>query len=125
MPDRSSFFLQPAPLGNAPAVAGVPCQVGSALQWAKRVYTFIPLDLEDLMSEARSDTDKSLAQQTSPYGFAALAALVGLFSEQALLKLKGVSEIVFTKGEIRKDDIASRPESDVAENSGEKNNEIK
>ncbi len=64
-------------------------------------------------------------EQTSPYGFAALAALVGLFSEQALLKLKGVSEIVFTKGEIRKDDIASRPESDVAENSGEKNNEIK
>jgi hypothetical protein len=50
--------------------------------------------------------------QTSPFGFAALAALVGLFSEQAILKLKDVSETVFTKGEVRKDDIASRPESD-------------
>jgi hypothetical protein len=56
---------------------------------------------------------------TSPFGFAALAALVGLFSEQAILKLKDVSETVFTKGEVRKDDIASRPESDGPVN-GEK-----
>lgn len=59
-------------------------------------------------------------EQTSPYGFAALAALVGLFSEQALLKLKDVSETVFTKGEVRKDDIASRPESDAAVDGGGK-----
>jgi hypothetical protein len=32
---------------------------------------------------------------TSPYGFAALAALVGLFSEQAMLKLKEVAETLF------------------------------
>ena len=35
--------------------------------------------------------------QTSPFGFAALAALVGLFSEQAVLKLKDVAEMVFAK----------------------------
>jgi hypothetical protein len=34
---------------------------------------------------------------TSPFGFAALAAIVGLFSEQAVLKLKEVSEMVLTK----------------------------
>lgn len=34
---------------------------------------------------------------TSPFGFAALAALVGLFSEQAVLKLKEVSEMVLAK----------------------------
>ena len=34
---------------------------------------------------------------TSPFGFAALAALVGLFSPQATLKLKEVAETVFTK----------------------------
>jgi hypothetical protein len=33
----------------------------------------------------------------SPYGFAALAALVGLFSEQAVLKLKEIAENIFTK----------------------------
>jgi hypothetical protein len=36
-------------------------------------------------------------QQTSPFGFAALAAMVGLFSEQAVLKLKEVAETVFVK----------------------------
>jgi len=34
---------------------------------------------------------------TSPFGFAAMAALVGLFSEQAVLKLQEVAETVFTK----------------------------
>ena len=33
-------------------------------------------------------------EQTSPFGFAALAAMVGLFSEQAVLKLKKVAETV-------------------------------
>ena len=34
---------------------------------------------------------------TSPFGFAAMAALVGLFSEQAVLKLQEVAETVLTK----------------------------
>jgi hypothetical protein len=34
--------------------------------------------------------------QTSPFGFAAMAALVGLFSEPAVIKLKQVAETVFT-----------------------------
>jgi IPT/TIG domain len=34
---------------------------------------------------------------TSPFGFAALSALVGIFSQQAVLKLKEVAETVFTK----------------------------
>ena len=36
-------------------------------------------------------------EQTSPFGFAALAGLVGMFSEQAVLKLKEVAEILLTK----------------------------
>ena len=36
-------------------------------------------------------------KQTSPFGFAALAALVGMFSEQAVLKLKDVAETVLAK----------------------------
>jgi hypothetical protein len=40
---------------------------------------------------------QTTVQQTSPFGFAALAALVGLFSEQAVLKLKDVAEMVFAK----------------------------
>ncbi|MEJ2264150.1 MAG: hypothetical protein P8X95_11935 [Anaerolineales bacterium] len=35
-------------------------------------------------------------QDTSPFGFAALAALVGMFSEQAVLKLKEVAETLLT-----------------------------
>lgn len=36
-------------------------------------------------------------QQTSPFGFAALAALVGLFSVQALEKLKDIANTMFTE----------------------------
>jgi hypothetical protein len=36
-------------------------------------------------------------QHTSPFGFAALSALVGLFSPQATLKLKEVAETIFSK----------------------------
>lgn len=36
-------------------------------------------------------------EQTSPFGFAALSALVGLFSSPATLKLKEVAETIFTK----------------------------
>ena len=37
--------------------------------------------------------------QTSPFGFAALSAMIGLFSEQAVLKLKQVAETVLSKPE--------------------------
>jgi hypothetical protein len=40
---------------------------------------------------------QATVEQTSPFGFAALAALVGLFSEQAVLKLKKVAETVLTE----------------------------
>lgn len=36
-------------------------------------------------------------QQTNPFGFIALSALVGLFSVQAALKLQDIAETVFTK----------------------------
>ncbi len=36
-------------------------------------------------------------ENTSPFGFAALSALVGLFSPQATLKLKDIAETIFTK----------------------------
>jgi hypothetical protein len=36
-------------------------------------------------------------QETSPFGFAALAAMVGMFSEQAVLKLKEISETLLSK----------------------------
>ena len=42
-------------------------------------------------------------QQTSPFGFAALGAVVGMFSEQAVLKLKQVAETVLAKPEPGKD----------------------
>lgn len=41
--------------------------------------------------------------QTNPFGFAALAVLVGMFTEQAALRLKEVAETVFTKGQKGKD----------------------
>lgn len=40
---------------------------------------------------------QATVQQTSPFGFAALAGLVGMFSEQAVLKLKEVAETLLAK----------------------------
>jgi len=54
---------------------------------------------------------------TSPFGFAALAAMVGLFSEQAVLKLKEVAETVLAKpapgadSEPQDEDSSSRPDT--------------
>ena len=54
---------------------------------------------------------------TSPFGFAALAATVGLFSEQAVLKLKEVAETVLAKpapgadSEPQDEDSSSRPDT--------------
>ncbi|GAC1313933.1 MAG: hypothetical protein NVSMB2_02700 [Chloroflexota bacterium] len=42
-------------------------------------------------------------QQTSPFGFAAMAGMIGMFSPQAVLKLKDVAEIILTKPPAGKD----------------------
>lgn len=55
----------------------------------------------------------------TPYGFAALGALVGLFSEEAVLKLKQVAETVFARTPAGKDHAAPPPKlSSVSPNSG-------
>jgi len=56
-------------------------------------------------------------EQTSPFGFAALSTLVGLFSEQAVCKLKKVAETIFTKPDKGKDHLNSKQE-----NTSESNN---
>ena len=53
---------------------------------------------------------QSSFQQTSPFGFAAFAALVGLFSTQAVLKLKDVAEVLWTKPESGAD---ARPQQTI------------
>jgi hypothetical protein len=50
-------------------------------------------------------------ENTSPFGFAALAALVGLFSEQAVLKLKKVAETVLEPPAPGED---AKPQQEVA-----------
>src|SRR5262245_33367107 len=40
---------------------------------------------------------QSSFQETSPFGFAAFAALIGMFSSQAVLKLKDVAEVLLSK----------------------------
>jgi hypothetical protein len=40
---------------------------------------------------------QSSFQQTSPFGFGAFAALIGMFSTQAVLKLKDVAEVMLSK----------------------------
>lgn len=57
-------------------------------------------------------------EQTSPYGFAALSALVGLFSQQAILKLKQVFETLLTK--TPKGDDSKPQETDSTNNNTEK-----
>ena len=58
--------------------------------------------------------------QTSPFGFAALSAMVGLFSEQAVLKLKQVAETILSKPESGADRTpAKKTESVGATDSGQ------
>lgn len=55
----------------------------------------------------------SQTKTTSPYGFAALAALVGMFSEQAVEKLKTVAEQFFQeapKGRDQAPPVGARPD---------------
>jgi hypothetical protein len=55
----------------------------------------------------------------TPYGFAGLGALVGLFSEEATLKLKQVAETVFAKADQGKDRAVPAPRViSIAPNSG-------
>ena len=42
-------------------------------------------------------------KQASPFGFAALAAMVGMFYKQAVLKLKDVAETILAKPQPGKD----------------------
>jgi len=48
---------------------------------------------------------KATIEQTSPFGFAGLGALVGMFSEQAVLKLKEVAETLLAKPEAGEDAV--------------------
>lgn len=52
-------------------------------------------------------------QDTSPFGFAALSALVGLFSPQATLKLKEIAETIFTKPPAGEDTKSQETGSDA------------
>jgi hypothetical protein len=55
----------------------------------------------------------------TPYGFAALGALVGLFSEEAVLKLKQVAETVFSKTQPGKDHATPPPKiASISPNTG-------
>jgi hypothetical protein len=51
--------------------------------------------------------------QTSPYGFAAVSALAGLFSDQAVEKLRKVAAELFEEAEQGKDAIGSAPDATV------------
>jgi len=53
-------------------------------------------------------------EQTSPFGFAALAALVGMFTPQAVLKLKEVAETVLSKPDSGKDAVPQETKTDDA-----------
>lgn len=50
---------------------------------------------------------QSTLPNVSPYAFAGLGCLVGLFNQEAVLKLKQVAETVFTKSEPGKDHVGS------------------
>lgn len=59
---------------------------------------------------------QTAAKDTSPYGFMAMAALAGLFSEQAILKLKEVAETLLAKPEKGKNRISEKQEQGAEEN---------
>jgi hypothetical protein len=54
-------------------------------------------------------------EQTSPFGFAALAGLVGMFSEQAVLKLKELAETLLTKPKPGQDPSPQQDRADETE----------
>jgi hypothetical protein len=54
-------------------------------------------------------SSSSSTAQTSPYGFAAIAAFAGLFTDQAVEKLKKVAEELFDKVPPGKDSVSALP----------------
>jgi hypothetical protein len=52
--------------------------------------------------------------QTSPYGFAAVSALAGLFTDQAIEKLRAVAEELFQQAPQGKDAVAAEPTVTIA-----------
>ncbi len=51
---------------------------------------------------------EATTQQTSPFGFAAVGALVGMFSQQAILKLKAVAETLLAQPAPGDDSVPER-----------------
>ena len=49
-----------------------------------------------------------ITESMNPIGFTAVGVLVGMFSQQAILKLKEVAETLFSKPEKGEDDIAPK-----------------
>jgi len=58
---------------------------------------------------------QSSFEQTSPFGFAAFAALIGMFSQQAVLKLQSVAETLLTKPEPGEDATPQNAEAPKSE----------
>jgi hypothetical protein len=58
---------------------------------------------------------QTTVQQTSPFGFAAMAGLVGMFTPEAILKLKEVAGTLLAKPEPGKDPAPQRPVPQTAE----------
>jgi len=56
---------------------------------------------------------QATVEQTSPFGFAALAGLVGMFSEQAVLKLKQVAETLLIEAPEGEDAEPQEPEPEA------------
>jgi hypothetical protein len=48
-------------------------------------------------------------KDTSPFGFAALAVLVGMFTNEAAQKLKEIAETILAKAEKGKDHVTAKP----------------
>ena len=61
---------------------------------------------------------EATVEQTSPFGFAGLGALVGMFSEQAVLKLKDVAETLLAKPEAGKDPATQEKEEKKKQEEG-------
>ena len=51
----------------------------------------------------------SQVEATNPYGFAALGVIIGMFTEEAVLKLKQIAETVLAKSEKGKDHVSPAP----------------
>lgn len=56
-------------------------------------------------------TPETSVEEVSPFGFAAVAALIGMFSDQAVTKLREVTETLLASPPTRKDSIPSQDES--------------